>query len=200
MSRSRGGVDPGGLVKGELLLADRQDGVGVEAVEGAQCDELVVALATESPVVRTALERALAPGGIAIDGRTSRRGGSLQSPSIAFRQADSGSLDLVEERRQVPGGLHLEALPEPDLGDGRPGSCFIEICRDGLEPTTDGFQSLRQRREVLGEDQEQAVADDVEGGRAPFPGSDDLGVEDRPTDVMDLEVALDASRRREPSG
>ena len=133
----------------------------------------------------------LTKGSTAIDGRSSRRGRPLQSPSIAFRQADRRRLDLVEERRQVAGGLHLEALPEPDLGDGRPGSCFIEIGRDGLEPSSDGFESLRQRREVLGEDQEQAVADGVEGRRAPLPGSDDLGVEDRPTDVMDLEVALD---------
>ena len=53
-SISRAAATRAALLLGQLLLAERQDGVGVEAVEGAQRDQRVVALAPERPVVGAA--------------------------------------------------------------------------------------------------------------------------------------------------
>ena len=49
-----GGRDPGRLLLGQLLPAELEDRVGVEAVEGAVRDERVVPLAADRPVVGAA--------------------------------------------------------------------------------------------------------------------------------------------------
>ena len=67
-----GGLDPGLAVQPELLLADREDRVGVEAVERPERDELVVALAAERPVVVAVGERLLEPRGVARRTRAAR--------------------------------------------------------------------------------------------------------------------------------
>ena len=51
---------------------------------------------------------------------------------------------------------------------------------------------------VAGEQQEQAVADMIEGERATLPDAEDVGVEDGPADVVELEVALEAGLGGEP--
>ena len=48
-----GGPDSRRFVRLELVFADREDRIGVEAVEGAQCDELVVScLHAPQPTLR----------------------------------------------------------------------------------------------------------------------------------------------------
>ena len=51
---------------------------------------------------------------------------------------------------------------------------------------------------VAREQQEQAVADVVEGERATLPDAQDVRVEDGPADVVDLEVALEARLGGQP--
>ena len=196
-SISRAASTPGLAVQPELLLADREDRVGVEAVERPERDELVVALAAERPLVVAVGERFLEPRGIAPERSPRGVRGRGQAASLGVREVRARGDDLVEERGQVAGRLDLEPLPQPDLGDRRPRLRAIEEVGDRLEPAGEQREPLRKRREVLGEDQEQGVADRVERGRALLPGPDGLGVEDRPPQVVDLEVALEPAQRRE---
>ena len=53
---------------------------------------------------------------------------------------------------------------------------------------------------VPGEQQEQAVADRVERQRATLPEAQDVRVEDRPAQVVELEVALEPDPRRQLGG
>ena len=99
--------------------------------------------------------------------------------SAAGRTSTPGGDELVEERRQLGGGLELDPLPAPDLRDGRPGLGLLEVGGDRLEPAGDRVESLGQRGVVAGEQQEQPVADGVEGERAALPEAQDVGVEDR---------------------
>ena len=45
---------------------------------------------------------------------------------------------------------------------------------------------------IAREQEEQAVADGVQGERATFPDAQDVGIEDRAADVVQLEIALEA--------
>ena len=124
--------------------------------------------------------------------------GALEAALLGVRQdADAGRDELVEERRQLRGGLDLDPLPAPDLRHGRPGLGFLEIGRDRLEPAGDGVEPLGERGVIAGEQQEQPVADGVERERAPLPEPEHVGVEDRAADVVELEVALERRRRRQ---
>ena len=58
-------------------------------------------------------------------------------------------------------------------------------------------EPVRERRMVAREQQEQPVADRVEGERATLPDAHDVGVEDRAPDVVQLEVALEPGGRRQ---
>ena len=178
----------------EPLPAELEDGVGVEAVERAQADHRVVLLAADRPVVRAVGERALEPRGVQLDGDLGRLARPLEAALLGRRQdVDAGRDELVEEGRQLARGLDLDLLPEPDLRDGRPGLRFLEVRGGGLEPAGDGVESLGERRVVAGEQEEEAVADVVEGERAALPETQDVGIEDRAADVVELELALEAS-------
>ena len=112
--------------------------------------------------------------------------------SAAGRTSTPAATSLVEEDRQLARGLDLDPLPEADLRDGRPGLRFLEVRGGGLEPAGDGVQSLGEWRVVPGEQEEQAVTDVVEGERAALPETQDVGIEDRAADVVELELALEA--------
>ena len=189
--------DAGLGVERELLLADRQDRVGVEPVERAQADELVVALATERPVVGPVGQRALEPGPVVGDGRSwpRRRRACSRRSSAGPSAVLAGGHDLVEQARDLAGGLDLDRLPQADLGLDGPAARGVEERRRRLEPAGDRVEPLGQRGEVAGEQGEQRVADPVEGGRPALPDPDYLGVEDVALDVVDLEVALEPDRR-----
>ena len=82
-------------------------------------------------------------------------------------------------------------------GSRRPGACRLEEGGHGLEPAGDRLEPLGQRGVVAGEQQEQAVADVVEGQRAALPDAQDVDVEDVAADVVQLQVALEAHGRRQ---
>ena len=175
------------------LPAELEDGVRVEAVERAQADHRVVLLAADRPVVRAVGERPLQPRGVELDGDLGRLARALEAALFGRRQdVDAGRDELVEEGRQLARGLDLDPLPEPDLRDGRAGLRFLEVGRGGLEPAGDRVESLGEQRVVPGEQQEEAVADVVEGERAALPEAQDVGIEDRAADVVELELALEA--------
>ena len=156
----------------------------------------------ERPLVGSAGQRRLQPVRVVVEGGP----GSRRSRCVSRRRSGVGKVgpggdDLVEERRQVRGRLDLQPLPDPDLRHGRPGfatrrdSAGTASRRPAIE-----LEPFGQRREVLGEDEEERVADRVERERSPLPDPDDLGVEDRPADVVDLEVALELRRGRQACG
>ena len=161
--RSRGRPRRGPPFLGELLPAELEDRVGVEAVEGAQADQRVVALAPDRPVVgrrpracprarrRTARRATLAD---VARPRSRRRCSGVREDAVA------GGDDLVEEDGQLAGRLDLEPLPAAGPGGPSPGS-WPPRGRSaiGLEPAGDRVEPLGQRGVVAGEQQEQAVAD-----------------------------------------
>ena len=177
----------------EALPAEREDRVRVEAIERAQADHLVVLLAPDRPVVGPLGEGALEPGRIQLDGDLGRLARPLEAALLGGRQyVHAGRDEFVEEGRQLARGLDLDPLPEPDLRDSRPGLRFLEVRGDRLETTGDRIQSLGERRVVAGEQQEEAVADMIECERTTLPEAEDVGVEDGPADVVELELALES--------
>ena len=191
--------DASGLVVGQLLPADVEDGVGVEAVEGAQAHELVVSLPPQGPLVRPAIQRALQQLRVVGDGLLGAFDRTLEAPALGVCQDPVGGRhDLGQEGRQFAGRLHLEVLPQAHLGHGRARAVLLQEFGQCLEASGDGFQALRQRREIAGKQKEQRVAGDIQGRRATLPCPDDVGVEDRTADVVDLELALQARPRRQP--
>ena len=109
----------------------------------------------------------------------------------------AGGHELVEEDRQLGGCLDLDPLPGPDLRHGRPGLGFLQVRCDGLESAGDRVEPLGQRGVIAREQQEQAVADGVEGRRATLPDPEPVGIEDGAADVVALDVALEGGFRRE---
>ena len=69
--------------------------------------------------------------------------------------------------------------------------------RDGLEAPTNGRQPLSERGVVSGEQQEQAVPDRVERLRSSLPNAQDVGIEDDPAHVVELEISFEPGRRRQ---
>src|SRR4029077_16869503 len=101
LSRRR---DPRLGVERELLLTDRQDVVGIEAVERAQTDELVVALPPEGPVVRAAGQRALEPRPVVGHGRLGTVRGRPEAAKLRpAEDALAGGDHLVEQGRDLTG-------------------------------------------------------------------------------------------------
>jgi hypothetical protein len=125
---------PGGSVRAELAPTDLQDRVRVETVEGAQADELVVALPTERPVVGSVRQRRLEPAPVVADRPAGSDDGPLQALAFCRRQRPASSRDDLEERGQVTGRLDLEVLPQPHLGTTRAGAVLVEPGRSRLEP------------------------------------------------------------------
>ena len=185
----------------ETLPAEGQDGIGIEPVEGAQADHRVVSLAPDRPLVGAAGEGALEPGRVQLDRDLGRLAGALEAALLRGREDVRACGDeLVEEDRQLAGRLDLDPLPEPDLGDGRAGLRLLEEGGGGLEPAGDRLEPLGERRVIAGEQEEEAVADDVERERAPLPEAQDVGIEDGASDVVELELALEARLGGESGG
>jgi hypothetical protein len=164
------GGRPEGMLLAEALPAESQDRVGVQPIEGAQADQLVVALAADRPGVRAAVEGALEPRSVQLDRDLGRLARALEAALLARRQdVGPGRDEFVEEGRQFRSGLDLDALPTPNLWDGGPGLGFLEVRGDRLQPAGDRVEPLGERRVVAREQEEQAVADVIEGERALLP-------------------------------
>ena len=193
-----GGLDHGPRFCRELLLADREDRVGVEAVERPERRRARRSARCRAPTRRR--RRRASPRATRHSSPIARRAVSAaevrRRRSASGRSVPAATISSRNEGRS-PADLDLEPLPQPDLGDRRPRLRALEVVGDRLEPAGEQREPLRKRGEVLGEDQEQGVADRVERGRALLPGPDGLGVEDRPPQVVDLEVALEPGQRRE---
>ncbi len=186
---------------GELAVTELQDGVGIEAVERAQVDHPIVALAADRPVIGARGECALEPGGVQVDCDSRRAGGALESTLLGRAEhAPAGGDHLVVERGQLPGRLDLDPLPEPDLRLARLRPGLVEVARDGLEATGDRVEAFGEWRVVAHEQQEQPVADGVERERPALPDPQLLRLEQRAAQVVELDVALEADGARQPGG
>ena len=146
-----GGRGPGRLLVGQLLPADLEDRVGVEAVERAEGDQRVVAARGRAPsrrCRRRGCPRATSPyssmATLAPSMRPLAGGVARPAPRTPVGAARH---DLVEEGRQLGGRLELDAR------------CHSRTCgpaarvRDcsrkaghGLEPAGDRLEALGQRR------------------------------------------------------
>ena len=160
--------------------------------------ERVVPLASDRPVVGPVRERALEPGRVELDGDLGGVRGPAEAPSL--RPVDGsvrGRDDLIEEGRDLGGGLDLDPLPHPDLRLDRAGTRLVEVLGDGLEAPGDRRQPLGEGGMVAGEQEEQPVADRVEGERPALPDAQHVRVEDGSADVVQLQVALEAGGRRQ---
>ena len=126
-----GGGRPGGLLALELLPAEGEDLVRVEAVEGAQGDHRVVPLAADRPVVGAVGEGPLEPRPVQLDRHVRGVGGALQPSALGRRQDAIGARpDLGQEPRQLGGGLQLDAAATAGPAV-RPGACAPHRGRPG---------------------------------------------------------------------
>ena len=180
------------------LPAKLEDGVAVKPIERSETDELVVELASDGPLVGPVGERVLEPRGVQLDGDLGRLAGALEAPLFgAWERVLAGGDELLEEDRQFAGCLDLDPLPRPDLRHCRSGLGFFQVRCDGLESAGDRVEPLGQWGVIAREQQEQPVADGIEGRRATLPDSEPVGIEDRAADVVALDVALEGGFRRE---
>ena len=159
-----GVLDSGGLVERQLLVADLEDLGGVQAVEGAQADELVVRVRAESPALHRRAHRRLDRLDVGGDGRRRRCHGLVQAGLGALvEDARAGGLDLVEEERHLLARVDLQLLPEPDLGRRGARLVLLEDRGDRLQAGGQRREALGQRGEVAGEYAEQRVPDAIHG-------------------------------------
>ncbi len=128
---------------------------------------------------------------------------SAAAPQAALLGSGQDSLagrhDLVEQGRDLAGGLDLDRLPQADLGHDRPAARGGQEAWGRLHPAGHRVEALGERGEVAGEQREERVADPVEGGRTTLPDALDLEVEQVPPEVVELEVPLEKRLGRQPS-
>ena len=75
---------------------------------------------------------------------------------------------------------------------------FLEMPGHPFQATDDRVEPLGERRVVTHEQQEQPVADGVEGQRTALPDPQLVRLEDRAAEVMQFEIALEADGGRQP--
>ena len=163
----RGGIDltrgrgPIGMVTLQLLPADLEDRVGIEAIERAQPQELVVALATDRPIGSRAGQDLEQPLGLVLDGDLGAVDGAAEATAIRRRHVGAMHLgrgdDLVQEARHVPAGVELDLQPRRDLGPDGTTAIGGEESGRRFEPGGDRPESLGKRREVAREEREQGI-------------------------------------------
>ena len=185
----------------QLLPAELEDVVGVEAVE--RRGGATSASWRSRPIAQSSVPSASVPSSQSAYSSTATFAALDRAVEATLlggaEHAGAGRHDLVEEGRQL-GARSSSSICLPAAGPaGRsPGSCAASRkAGDVLEPAGDRLEPLGERRVVAREQQEQAVADRVEGERPALPDAQDVGVEDRAAEVVELEVALEARRRRQ---
>ena len=187
------------MIAFELIPADREDRVRIEAAEGAQAHELVVPLPLERPRARPGREGSADPVGLFGDG-DARAVRTLEQATVGGRgQPVRRGDDLVEEPRQVAARGQLDLLPDSHLRLDGASPVSREVGGHALEPAGDRLEPLVQRRMVAGEEREEGVAHRRRSGGVTLPRSNDIAVEERQPEVVQLEVALE-SRLRGESG
>ena len=105
------------MLRRELLLADLEDLVGAEAVEGAQADERVERLGAKGRLLDGVREPLLEPARVVLERRLRTCGGRGESAPVGpvvGPDTSCGHLDLVDEDRQVARGRELHLVPETD--------------------------------------------------------------------------------------
>ena len=114
-------------VRAQLVPADLEDRVRVQVAEGAQADQLVVALATQRPVLGGGGQRPVQPGDVVVE----RRAGAVDRPVQpgqlpGVQDLLRGLPHLGEEARQVLRVAQLHLLPQADLGPDGPAARLVE--------------------------------------------------------------------------
>ena len=163
---------------GEQLLPDVEDLVGVQAVELAQADQLVVAFLPEREVVAGAPDLFGQPARVRDDGVPGVLGRAFQPIALLIGQAVLGRLDRVtEEHRQELPGFELELVPQPHGVRAEAALRLFQRAGHAIEAPGDRAQSIGDRCEIAHEEQEDRAADLVEDLRTPLPDTMDLEVE-----------------------
>ena len=186
----------------ELLPADLEDRIRIQAIEAPQADQLVVALPTKVPLVDAVMKRPSDP----IEMLDDRRFGKLRTGPHAclqrFRQVERFCRfdDLLEEGGKVPARRDLALLPEPDLWPDGPRSMLFEVSRDGLHARRHRLEPDNRGIEVAGEEREERVTDGVDPRRMTLPSANDVDVEDFATEIVDLEVPIEPHGRAHRRG
>ena len=179
-------------VRAQLVPADLEDRVRVQVPEGAQADQLVVALATQRPVLGGGRQRPVHPDGVVVERLAGAVDRAVQPGQLPGVQDLLGGLPhLGEEARQVLRVAELHLLPQADLGPDRPAARLREEGGDALETVRDALDPLRQGRGSAGEQREHGVADVPGGLRPALPAADLVRVEQRQADVVELQVPLE---------
>ena len=190
--------DAGRLLLGQLLPAELQDLVRVEAVERPVRDQRVVALAADRPVVVPAGERPAQPVGVLLDRGPGGRHRAVQPP-VASAGARTPAPAATNSAKQPGQAVRLSSISSScqrrTCGTRRAGLRRLEEGGDALQPAGDGVEPLGERGVVAREQQEERIADGVEGEGAPLPQPQLVEVEELATDVVELDVALEARRR-----
>ncbi len=193
--------DPGRLLLGQLRLADLQDGVRRQAVEGAQRDQLVIGFGAQGEGIALGIDGRRQPRLVGHQGVAGAGDGRPKAalPGVAIRPCPSGrGGDLVEEARQLARGLQLERVPASDSLAAQDVRLLGQHARRLLEAAGDRLQSVGERCEVAREEREEAIADLVDRGRATLPRPQVGGREEILARLPERDVALERRRRGEP--
>ncbi len=172
--------------------------VGREAVEGAQRDQLVIGLRPKGEVVDRPAQQLTKPARIVLEGLPGTVRGRLQATLLGRVLAQFGPSrcdHLVEERRQRPGCVQLQLVPEAHRTVAKAILGLLESDWGRLQPAGYGVEPFRERREVAGEQQEQAVADLVRGTGLALPQALRLRVEDGAPHGQKREFPLERAGR-----
>ena len=179
----------------ELLPADGQDVIRVQAVEGAQRDERVEGARGRARSRIGTVEGGLDPGRVVEDGvtRGARRGLQAHEPGAPGRPAlPSGRDDLVDQRGQVRRGADFQLVPEAHRVAAQAVTGLAQGSGHALQALGHRVESLVERREVARQQQEEGVPDLVAGRGPTLPAADDLVVEVPQPRAVERHVALEA--------
>ena len=109
-------------VRAQLVPADLQDRVRVQVAEGAQADQLVVALAAQRPVLGRGGQRPVHPGDVVVERRSGAVDRPVQAGQLRARPGRSSAASRTSANRpgRSFGVAQLHLLPQADLGPDGP--------------------------------------------------------------------------------
>ena len=145
-----------------------------------------------------ARERALEPGRVQVDRDLGRFARPLEAALLGRREDAVVPAATISSKKagSSVGGVDLDLLPAADLRDGRPGLGLLEVGGDRLEPAGDGVEALGRAGAWSRANSRNRLSPTWSRANDRCSQSAQLvDVEDRPADVVDLELALDAGLR-----